>query len=160
MNLAIWAVFAVIGFEALQTAGQDGATSINVTVTGCVTQATRTGSLADDSRAGVVATPATAPVDANSAAPVDAYLLTDASQMAPKAEDPKRTTPTSYALVGHEQELSTHKGHRVQIVGRRLPRAESSTTANQPAAPGIERIAVASLKMLSSECRADSAPPR
>jgi hypothetical protein len=86
MNIATPMLAAWIGFEALLTAGQAGPASMDVTLVGCVTQAARTGSLADDNRSGAASTPATAPRDANSAEPVDAYLLTNASRLAPKAD--------------------------------------------------------------------------
>jgi hypothetical protein len=152
MNALIFAVIGLMNPQA--TTGQAASSTPLVTVSGCVTQAERTGSLADDNRAGIAATPNTAPTDANSAEPVDAYLLTNASPMLPKADDPKLPRPTSYGLQGHERELSTHKGHRVEIVGRLLPSRESAASPTKPSAPGIERIAVQSVRMLSPQCPA------
>ena len=145
-------VCAVLGTIGLQGAGaqkQPGTRTMEVKVSGCVTQAERTGSLADDAGAGVVATPNTAPTEANSAEPIDAYLLTNASVLPTGSDDPNRTLPTSYALHGREQELSTHKGHRVEVTGQLLPLRE---TAGESTKPGIQRIAVQSVRTVSTEC--------
>ena len=139
-------IFVTVALQAAGTQSQSG-TAAKITVTGCVMQAQRTGSLADDTGAGTAATPTTAPVDANTSEPVDAYLLTNASQV---TDSEKRERPTSYTLEGHAAELAKHKGHRVEVTGQLLPaRPKSGTKA---AVPGIERIAVASVKMLSAEC--------
>ena len=100
-----------------------------------------------------MAAPNTAPVDANSAEPVDAFLLTNATSST-TSDDRKRAVPTSYTLEGREEDLSQHKGHRVEVTGRRLPPRNSvGASSAKSTAPGIERIAVRSIKMLSSECR-------
>ena len=148
----VCAVLGAIGAQGLYAQTQSGARTTDVTISGCVTQAERTGSLADDAGAGVVATPNTAPTDANSAEPVDAYLLTNASILPAGSDDLKRALPTSYALQGSEQELSRHKGHRVEVAGRLLPHRETAGASTKAAAPGIQRIAVQSVRMLSSEC--------
>jgi hypothetical protein len=125
-----------------------------VTVSGCVAQAQRTGSLADETPTGTVATPNTAGIEANSGEPVNAYVLLDASPVGER--DARRGSRTSYALNGHEAELATHKGHRVEIVGRleAMPRA---TASSKMPATTIRRIAVSSIKMLADRC--PSAPP-
>jgi hypothetical protein len=138
----------IVATVALQgaTAQNRGATGTKIVVSGCIMQAQRAGSLADDSGAGTAATPNSAPVDANTAEPVDAYLLTNATPV----PDEKRATPTSYTLQGRADEVATHKGHRVEVTGQLLPpRPKGGTGA---ATPNIERIAVASVKMLSAEC--------
>jgi hypothetical protein len=134
--------------------GEQNTRTSSITVSGCVTQAEKTGSLADDARAGVAATPNTAPVDANSAQPIDAYLLTNAFSRA-TTEPADQRAPTSYALQGREQELSRHKGHRVEVTGQLLPERSSPASA-QSIAPGIRRISVQSVKMLSAKCPADT----
>jgi hypothetical protein len=145
---------ATIGWQGLQAQGQPGPSPMDVTVIGCISQAERTGSLADDSGAGVVATPNTAPVDANSAEPVDAFLLTHATATT-SSDAGKRPVLTSYTLEGREKDLSQHKGHRVEVTGRRLPpRGSVGASSTKSTAPGIERIAVRSVKMLSPECPA------
>jgi hypothetical protein len=120
-----------------------------VTVAGCVAQAQRTGSLAGDTPTGTVATPNTAGVEANSGEPVNAYALLDASPVAERGA--RRGSRTSYALSGHEAELATHKGHRVEIVGRleAAPRVEASS---KMPAPTTRRIAVNSIKMVADRC--------
>src|SRR5262245_26803257 len=131
-------VCSVLGLIGPPVIGaQDQPAPRNFKVSGCVTQAERTGSQADDAGAGVVATPNTAPTEANSAEPIDAYLLTNASVLPTGSADPKRSVPTSYALRGLEQELSTHKGHRVEVTGQLLPPRETAGASTKTAAPGI-----------------------
>src|SRR5262245_31211392 len=101
---AILTMLAAIAVQTLQAQTPTGTTGTIVTVSGCVAQAERTGSLADDSGVGVKATPNTAPVEANSAELVNAYLLTNAMRAGSEGEDPNRTKPTSYTLQGHEPE--------------------------------------------------------
>jgi hypothetical protein len=148
----VCAILGTIGLQVVGAQKQPGTKSVEVKVSGCVTQAQRTGSLADDTGAGVSATPATAPTEANSAEPLNAYLLTNASVLPAVSGDSKQTLPTSYALQGLEQELATHKGHRVEVAGQLLPPRETAGASTKPTAPGIQRIAVQSVRMLSSEC--------
>jgi hypothetical protein len=157
MRIQLTVAFAILGsvaLGALTLQDQPSSQTVKVSVAGCVTQAEKTGSLADDTGTGVSSTPATAPVDANTAQPVNAYILTNADRLPADAEGPA-DTPTSYALVGHEQELVKHKGHRVEITGQLMPpRSAAGTTAGQTAASNIQRIAVAAIKMVSAECPA------
>ena len=162
MNAHLIGAFAIFGSTALFAAApqsQTPSTNMTVTVSGCVTQAERNGSLADDTGTGVSSTPATAPNDANNAQPVNAYLLTSAERIAAETEETTKDAPTSYALVGHEQDLAKHKGHRVQITGQLMaPRSGADSTAGKGAASNIQRIAVDAIKMVSVECPAVKPP--
>jgi len=148
-------VFTVVVIAGLRTPDAQTAPASqtsDVTVSGCIMQAERTGSLADDTGAGVRATPNTAPVDANSAEALDAYLLTNASVAG--LTDQNRAVPRSYTLQGLEQELAKHRGHHVEITGRLLPARATAAASTKATAPGIERIAVHTVKMLNLECPA------
>ena len=162
MKTHLIGAFAIAGSTALFAAtpqSQTPSTNMNVTVSGCVMQAERNGSLADDTGTGISSTPATAPVDANTAQPVNAYLLTSAERIAPETEDTTKDAATSYALVGHEQELAKHKGHRVEVHGQLMaPRSGIDSTAGRIAASNVQRIAVDSIKMLNVECAAPKQP--
>jgi hypothetical protein len=79
------------------------------------------------------------------AEPVDAYLLTNGLPLKRKPSH-----ANELHLAGHADEVAKHKGHRVEVTGRLLPlRPKGGSGA---AAPSIERIAIASVKMLSAEC--------
>ena len=121
-------------------------------VSGCIAQASRTGSLTDDTGAGNVPSPSTAGVEANSSEPVNGYLLLDATPPAAgggvQRDAGKRT---SYALQGLWSELANHKGHRVEIVGQLFPRLPAVSGPKSPA-PAIQRISVQTVKMLSAQC--------
>ena len=90
-------------------------------VSGCIAQASRTGSLTDDTGAGNVPSPSTAGVEANSSEPVNAYMLLDATPPAGGGVQREVGERTSYALEGLASELANHKGHRVEIVGSCSP---------------------------------------
>jgi len=151
--IASLAIFGTATLFAAAPQSQTPPANMKVTVSGCVTQAERNGSLADDTGTGISSTPATAPVDANTAQPVNAYLLTSAERIAAETEDTTKEAVTSYALVGREQELAKHKGHRVEISGQLMaPRPGLDSTAGKIAASNIQRIAVEGIKMLSAEC--------
>jgi hypothetical protein len=153
------ALFAATPQSQTPSTNQTASTNTPVTVSGCVMQAERNGSLADDTSTGISSTPATAPVDANTAQPVNAYLLTSAERIAPETEDTTKDAATSYALVGHEQELAKHKGHRVEVHGQLMaPRPGIDSTAGRIAASNVQRIAVDSIKMLNVECAAPKQP--
>jgi hypothetical protein len=138
-------VLLAVGFQSPRPHDQLS-DSEAVIVSGCVAQAQRTGSLASDTP-GTVPTPNTAGVEANSGEPVNAYILLDARLVAERGE--RRGSRTSYALTGHEAELATHKGHRVEIVGHLDPMPQVKAT---PVAT-TRRIAVDSIKMVSNQCR-------
>jgi hypothetical protein len=148
----IFAIVAVVGPLTPQAQTQPASEKPDVVVSGCIMQAQRTGSLADDTGAGVVATPNTAPAEANNAEPVNAYLLTNAS--AAGTAERERALPKSYTLQGHEQELAKHLGHHVQVTGRLLPPRTPPVAGAKATAPGIERIAVNTVKMLDAKCPA------
>jgi len=157
--IATLAIFGTATLFAAAPQSQTPSPNMKVAASGCVTQAERNGSLADDTGTGISSTPATAPVDANSAQPVNAYLLTSAERITAETEDTTKEAITSYALVGHEQELAKHKGHRVEISGQLMaPRAGADSTAGKIAASNVQRIAVDSIKMLSAECPAPKPP--
>lgn len=123
-----------------------------MTVSGCIAQPSRTGSLNDDAGAGNLPSPNTAGVEANSSEPVNAYILLDATPAADGARVPhKAGERTSYSLQGLASELANHKGHRVEVVGQLLPRLPVVTGPKSPAA-AIQRIAVQTVKMLSARC--------
>jgi hypothetical protein len=123
-----------------------------VKVSGCIAEASRTGSLTDDTGAGNVPSPNTAGVEANNLEAVNAYILLDAMPASDdggvQREAGKRT---SYALQGLASELASHKGHRVEIVGQLLPRMPAVSGSKSPAA-ATQRIAVQTVKMLSARC--------
>jgi hypothetical protein len=123
-----------------------------VKVSGCIAEASRTGSLTDDTGAGNVPSPNTAGVEANNLEAVNAYILLDAMPASDdggvQREAGKRT---SYALQGLASELASHKGHRVEIVGQLLPRVPAVSSSKSPAA-ATQRIAVQTVKMLSARC--------
>ena len=147
-------VFAVASFGAQAAHAQErvGREPV-VKVSGCIAQAQRTGSLTDDTGAGNVPSPNTAGVEANSSEPVNAYMLLNATPAA-DADGVHREAGarTSYALQGLASELATHSGHRVEIVGRLLPRAAAASGSQSPAA-ATQRIAVQSVKLLSAQCK-------
>ena len=146
------ALLVMVAVPTPEAETQPAAATSDVIISGCVTQVQRTGSLADDSGAGVRATPNTAATEANNAEPVNAYLLTNAST-AGRTEH-ERAVPRSYTLQGHEQELAQHLGRHVEVAGRLLPARTAGTPDTKATAPGIERIAVQTVKMLTSECPA------
>ena len=148
MHLAfLIAVFLTIGSQ--ETQAQAGNLAA-VTVSGCLAQAARTGSLNDDAGIGTTATPNTTGVEANSGDPVNAYVLLDATPITDGSED-RRDRRTTYGLQGREFELASHRGHRIEVVGHLLPSALPTTTEKAPAA-ATQRIRVTSIKMLSTRC--------
>ena len=149
-----WAIviLAATSFAAQTVHTQNPGREQIVKVSGCIAQASRTGSLTDDTGAGNVPSPNTVGVEANSSEPVNGYLLLDATPPAAgggvQRDAGKRT---SYALQGLASELANHKGHRVEIVGQLLPRLPAVSGPKSPA-PAIQRISVQTVKMLSAQC--------
>jgi hypothetical protein len=143
--LFLAAVLMAIAFQGLAPHDQPSESNA-VTVSGCVAQAQRTGSLAGDTPTGAISTPNTAGIEANSGEPLNAYVLLDASPVAERGE--RRGSRTTYTLHGHEVELATHKGHRVEIVGHleAVPQVTARPIATR-------RLAVDSIKMVSNQCR-------
>jgi len=129
-----------------------------VTVSGCVAQAQRTGSLSDDTGTSTAVTPNTTGVEANSAEPLSGYVLLNATPASSgSSADGARAERTSYALQGHESELATHRGHRVEVVGYLVPLP--GTASSKTIAAGTRRIAVQSIKMLETRCPVDTPKP-
>jgi hypothetical protein len=151
MHLAfLIAAFVTIGSQEPQAQAGNLAA---VTVSGCLAQAARTGSLSDDAGIGTTATPNTAGVEANSGDPVNAYVLLDATPITTRSED-RRDRRTTYGLQGREFELASHRGHRIEVVGELLPSAPPLTTSEKVPAAATQRIRVVSIKMLSTRCPA------
>jgi hypothetical protein len=91
-------------------------------------------------------------VEANSSEPLNAYILLDATPAADGGSAQREAGErTSYALQGLASELADHKGHRVEIVGRLLPRVPAVSGSKAPAA-ATQRIAVQTVTMLSTQC--------
>jgi len=148
-----WAIviLAATSFAAQTVHTQNPGREQIVKVSGCIAQASRTGSLTDDTGAGNVPSPNTVGVEANSSEPVNAYMLVDATQPAGGGVQSEAGERTSYALEGLASELANHKGHRVEIVGQLLPRLPAVSGPKSPAA-AIRRIAVQTVKMVSAQC--------
>jgi hypothetical protein len=130
----------------------------SVSVTGCVAQVQRDGSTGAKP-SGTQATPETAAVEANNPAPTGRYQLLDATPIGAEAPKPaaadtaKPAARTSYALLGHEQELGKHVGHRVEIGGTLAPPLAAKLPAKTAAtAEGTRTIQVTSVKMLGTDC--------
>ena len=145
--IAAWPLGETSGAQAPQQPGPGEL----VTVSGCVAQPSRTGSLLSDTAGATPApaTPNTAGIEANSNEPVNAFVLLDAT---PYKKDPggaSHNTRTSYALQGREAELAVHRGHRVEIVGVLVLPPASSSAGQTP-----QRILVKSMKVLESQCSA------
>jgi len=128
-----------------------------VTVSGCVAQPPRTGSLAGEPSGATPATPNTAGVEANSNEPVKTFVLLDAVPVTKGSGTSSRGARTSYGLQGHEADLATHRGHRVEIVGYLLPSPPEAASTNAKAPPRLE---VTSIKMLNPQCSAEGVPRR
>jgi len=154
MTYRAMVILVAIGFAAQIAHAQDQQDREQVVkVSGCVSQASRTGSLTDDTGAGNVPSPNTAGVEANSSEPVNVYLLLDATLPADGGRVQRESGErTGYTLQGLASELADHKGHRVEIVGRLLPRAPAAGGPKSPAA-ATPRIAVQTVTMLSAQCQ-------
>lgn len=160
----LFAVLASISLSAQTTPAPAGMT---VTIAGCLAQAQRDGSLGQRA-SGVTATPETAANEANNPEPTNRYVLTsatpsDAARLAadkPPASGAAATGKTTYALRGHEKELATHVGHRVQIEGSLQPPLVAKVLPKDAAtAEGIRTVQVTSVKMLGSGCSITVNPP-
>jgi hypothetical protein len=127
-----------------------------VSVTGCVGEVQRDGSLGVKAT-GSQATPDTAANEANNPTPTGRYQLNDATPAAGGAQPAK----TTYALRGQEQELSKHLGHRVQITGALLAPLASKLPAKSAAtADAIRTVQVTGMKMVGTDCAARPDTPR
>ena len=154
-----WAIVIVATSFAAQSAdAQDRPGREQVLkVSGCIAQASRTGSLTDDTGAGNVPSPSTAGVEANSSEPVNAHMLLYATPPAGGGVQREAGERNSYAIEGLASELANHKGHRVEIVGQLLPRLPALSGPKSPAA-AIQRIAVQTVKMVSAQCESRHTP--
>ena len=161
------AIAASVSLSA-QTAGPTHqpaapAPGASVSVTGCVAQAQRDGSLGAKPTA-TEATPQTAADEANNPNPTGRYQLVDATPVGADQKPADASAPgaagqsvkaakTTYGLRGHEQELAKHLGHRVEIAGTlaaspaaKLPSKTAAT------AEGTRALQVASIKMIGTNC--------
>jgi hypothetical protein len=154
---------------AASVAAQAPQNGEKVTVSGCLNRAQRNGSLGG-TVVGTSASPNTADVEANSAAIVDAFLLSEATPAgsgttasanpgAPAADSPTGTAGrqqiTSYGLSGHEAELEQHQGARVQVTGTiESPASSGRGTGGAATAAGTKRIKVESFTVLADTCPA------
>jgi hypothetical protein len=132
----------------------------SVSVTGCIAQVQRDGSLGPKA-SGVQATPQTAADEANNPNPTNRYELLDATPVGNDVKPGETATAgttvkparTAYALRGHENELAKHVGHRVQITGALTPPlAEKLPAKDAKAAETVRSVQVASLKMVGTDC--------
>ena len=147
------AVFLVTAHAAVAQPQQAQGTTPFVAV-GCVAHAVHDGSLTGSP--GVPpATPNTAPVLANSSEPTGAYVLNGATPPAAAATGTAAAKPFAYALDGSAQQLQPHVGHRVEVTGR-LVRGRTGTAASEKTP--VDRIQVASVKMLEASCPQPSTP--
>src|SRR5262245_9331860 len=152
--------------QAVPPTPSSGASGSTITVTGCVENAVADGSLGG-TPLGTTATPSSAGVVANAMPPVDGFLLTGAR---PAGASPVGTTGTTaataprdananeelktYALEGNRDELSAHKGHRVEITGTLAPPASSGANdkSAQEFKTGVQRLRVQTVKMTAETC--------
>jgi hypothetical protein len=140
-------------------------TQPNVIVTGCVERAERNGSVGGTPVGTTAQSPNTADDEANSQEPVDRFLLTGAvvnpaaggSGASTQATRGPQTAQElkAFALHGHEAELRSHAGHRVQVTGvLEPPRQPTRTRAEAASASGVQRLRVQSVRMIKASCAA------
>ena len=138
------------------------APTASISVTGCVAQTQRDGSLAAKAT-GTQATPETAATEANNPDPTNRYQLVDATPLTadgrpadtPSATAGGKPERTTYALRGQEKELAKHMGHRVEITGSLMPPIETKLPPKAAStAEGIRAVQVTSLKMIGTDCSA------
>jgi hypothetical protein len=128
----------------------------SVSITGCVAEVQRDGSLGTKAT-GPQATPETAAIEANNPAPTDRYQLIDALPGA--GADP--AAKTTYALRGQDKELAQHVGHRVQIEGALLAPLAAKLPENARAtADAVGTVQVKTVKMVGTDCSASPETPR
>ena len=133
------------------------ASAPSVSVTGCVAEVQRDGSLGAKAGGGPQATPETAANEANNPAPTDRYQLIDATPAAGGAQPAK----TTYALRGQEKELAKHVGHRVQIFGALLAPPTAKLPSKAAAtADAVRTVEVTTVKMMGTDCSARPDAPR
>jgi len=152
----LWVLAASVSLSAQSTP----APGSSVSVTGCVAQVQRDGSMGAKGT-GTTSTPETAPVDANSPDQTGRFQLIDATPMGAdgkpvatagedKSAKPVRTT---YALKGQETELVKHQGHRIEVTGSLMPPLEAKLPAQvAKTAEGVRTIQVSAVKMVGTDC--------
>ena len=168
MKLSVTALLAVVLGTALLSA-QAPQEGVKVTVAGCLQRAQRTGSVGG-TVVGTSASPNTAPIEANSGAMVDAFLLTEATPVvagAPQAPGSTagatgntatgtsgKTEITTFGLSGREAGLERHQGARLEVTGTVVPAVTSGRgTGDTATAAGAKRIQVESFKILAEKCQ-------
>jgi hypothetical protein len=136
-----------------------GSAAPSITVEGCVSRAVQNGSLAG--QAGVPpATPATAPVLANSNEPTGAFLLNavstasagePAATIGRGAADRHATSVAdgTYVLEGTTQELERHVGRHAIVTGTVVVVDEGPPSAKTP----VKHVRVTSIRTLAPACR-------
>jgi hypothetical protein len=132
-----------------------------LTVTGCVAEVQRDGSLGPKATGTGATTPETAPMEANNPTPTNRYQLIDATPATPAvpAGSAAKPTKTTYALRGQEAELAKHVGHRVQIGGSLMaPLASKVPSKAASTADGTRTVQVSSVKMVGSNCSVSEGP--
>ena len=147
-------LFAIVASASLSAQTPPAAQTPPITVTGCVAEAQRDGSLGTKAT-GPQATPETATNEANNPTPTNRYQLMDATTSAVATAGPTDAKParTTYALRGHEQELAKHLGHRVEVAGSLAPPLAAKLPAKEAAAAeGVRTVQVSSLKMIGTDC--------
>ena len=143
-------LFAIVASASLSAQTPPAAQTPPITVTGCVAEAQRDGSLGTKAT-GPQATPETATNEANNPMPTNRYQLMDATSGADSAD--AKATKTTYAHRGHEQEFAKHLGHRVEVAGSLTPALASKLPAKEAAAAeGVRTVQVSSLKMIGTDC--------
>jgi hypothetical protein len=131
----------------------------SVSVTGCVAEVQRDGSLGPKATGTGATTPDTAANEANNPEPTNRYQLLDATPAMPAVPAGTAAKPTkaTYALRGQETELAKHVGHRVQIAGSLMaPLAAKVPPKAAATADGTRTVQVASVKMVGTDCSAKS----
>ena len=136
----------------------------SISVTGCVAEVQRDGSLGVKAT-GPQATPETAAIEANNPAPTDRYQLLDATPAeaaaGATAAKPAKPAKTTYALRGQEKELANHVGHRVQIAGALMaPLAAKLPAKDAATADAVRTVQVTTVKMIGTDCSARPQAPR
>jgi hypothetical protein len=146
-------LFAIVASASLSAQTPPAAQTPPITVTGCVAEAQRDGSLGTKAT-GPQATPETATNEANNPTPTNRYQLMDATSAAGTAGTADaKPVKTTYALRGHEQELAKHLGHRVEVAGSLAPSLAAKLPAKEAAAAeGVRTVQVSSLKMIGTDC--------
>ena len=157
-------LFAVATFVcSAGLVAQNRATDVNsstATIVGCVQRVDQSGTLGTTipERA---ATPESAGVLANLGEPGPGFLLSDAAvesaagvKIGIKADLPKR-----YVLVGGENDLAKHEGHRVRVTGTVVPSTKPDdtpvgTSGSNEIKSETRRLKVSSMEMVAGDCSA------